>query len=271
MAVNIRRVRLVLIIVACVIVVISVVGFFVIPGVIERKANAMLEQAEAKTGRHIEMSDVSLRGLKSVAVSRLTISDVDHPERVGVAFDDVKISLSGLPVGDFSIASIDVDGLEITLRTSDGKTNFDDVLNKLRKKEDETPSEVKEAPAWKKYVTPFPEISVKEVSVTMPTMKLGKSVEVGAVSGEHVFVNQADDGTYAIEAGVSALLVENGTPTMYRSGLSGRVKNGHDGTVSVTVPQSEKQTVPEFLRELSVGFDKVRLVLPTGIGLPRQG
>lgn len=266
MAVNSRRIRLILIIVVCVIIVISAVGFFVIPGVIESKANAMLEQAEAKTGRHIELSDLSLRGLKRVAVSRVTISDIDHPERIGVAADDVLISFSGFPVGDFSIASIRVDNLDITVRMSGGATNFEDILNKLRRKEEEVPQESKAAPAWKKYITPFPEIRVSEVSVTMPTIKLGKSVEIGAVSADEVEVSQSKkDGAYALSAGVSALLVENGTPTTYRSEVSGHILNTKEGSISITSPQSEKETVPEVMRRTSVAFEAIRLVLPTTI------
>ena len=123
-----KRFRLVLIVSVCVILIGVVLGWLIIiPGIIESRVSDALVQAGEKTGRTIAVSGIRLSGLKSVRIGRTTISDVGQPEKTGVSLDDVEIALSGLPVGDFTIASVDVEDIHVHVRTDGGKSNFDDV------------------------------------------------------------------------------------------------------------------------------------------------
>ena len=187
MAVNSRRFRLILIVCVCVVLLGLVLGWaIVIPKVIEAKANDALAQIQEKTGRTVAISGIHLSGLKSLSVGHTTLSDVNQPEKTGVALDDVKVTLSSLPFGEFSISSIQIDEIHVHVRMDEGKTNFDDVIELLKPKEKKEPTEPKKPSKWKQYLTPFPRVEIGALAVTMPEIKVNDVLEVGAVPASHL-------------------------------------------------------------------------------------
>ncbi len=265
MATKSRRIWLVITIILGVILLAGIACWFIIaPKIIENKANSTLQAVSQKTGRQFEISDIKLYGFTRVGVGRLTISDINHPERNGVTFNDVGIGLSNIPIGDFSISSIDVESLAVTLRIENQITNFEDILKKLHKSESETTETPSEPPAWKRYITPFPKIHVSEIALSMPSVKLHDNLEVSAVSAEQLIVEVSPDtGMYDIQSNISASFLESGIPTNYESKLAGTIKNGHEGAVSITMPHAETGQIPEILKQSAISFDKISFVLPT--------
>ena len=266
MANHSRRIRLILIILLCIILAGLIIGWFVLaPIIIESKANDALKEVAEKTGRHVELSGIHLSGLKSATIGKLTISDVDQPEKTGLAIDDAKITLSSLPFGDFSIASVSVDELNVTVRVSDGKTNFDDLLESLRPKPESTETGPKKPKAWKRYITPFPAIQISSLNVSMPSIHVNDSLEVGDISASDIQVKTDEDGFYLINSNLSAQLVESDTPTTYESRLSGSVKSGKEGFITLTMPKSKADQSPAIFNQASgsIAFDSLRFELPT--------
>ena len=91
MAFNSRGLQIGVIVTICVIIVgICIAWFVVVPMVIDQKVSDALAKASEKTGRHFEVSDIRLSGLSSARISRITISDVDVPDRPGLTVEDLK-------------------------------------------------------------------------------------------------------------------------------------------------------------------------------------
>lgn len=269
MAFNSRGLRIGIIVSLCVIIVgIGIAWFFVIPMVIDQKVSEALAKAEEKTGRHFELSDVRLTGLSSARISRISVSDVNAPERSGLTLEELKVSLSGIPVGEFSISRISVGELGIQLRVDDHATNFDDIIQKLKSKSGASGGSAAPS-AWKKYFSPFPVIEVNEISVSMPSFDVAGSVEVGAVSASNVRVQEAERerGLYDLSGNVSALIVSAGEHQTYESRLSGSISGKSKGTISLSQPRGADGSVPSVFKQhgASFVFDHVNFVFPSTV------
>ena len=269
MAFNSRGLQIGVIVTICVIIVgICIAWFVVVPMVIDQKVSDALAKASEKTGRHFEVSDIRLSGLSSARISRITISDVDVPDRPGLTVEDLKISLSGMPIGDFSIAEVSIGELGINFRVDGAKTNFDDIIEKLKPK-GKTSGGAKAPSAWKKLITPFPVIEVNEVSVSMPSQKIAENMELGAVSASKVSVrtSETEDGLYDVAGDVSALIVSDGEHQTYESHLSGSISGGSKGVISLSLPRGENGSVPSLFKQngASLSFDHVNFVFPSTV------
>ena len=268
MAVNSRRFRIILIVCVCVVLLGLVLGWaIVVPKVIEAKANDALAQVKEKTGRTVAISGIRLSGLKSLSVGHTTLSDVNQPEKTGVTLDDVKVTLSSLPFGDFSISSIQIDDIHVHVRLDEGKTNFDDVIEALKPKEKKEPTEPKKTPKWKQYLTPFPRVEIGSLAVTMPEIKVNDVLEVGAVSASHLLLKSSDNEElpYDVSGNFEMLLVESGKPSTYVSRVSGQIKDGKNGYVKLTQPVSDDKQIPDIfkLNGSQIAFENVEFKLPT--------
>lgn len=269
MAFNSKRIRWIAILVLSALVAIAALVWFVVaPAVIENYASEALGKVQEKTGRHIKLGDIRLTGLKSAHVAKITVSDVHAPEKIGVHLENVSIALTGLPINDqFSIASIDVGGLDIQVRVQDGVTNFDDIIQKLMPKEAEAAEKPKKPSAWKKFITPLPALTVDRVQVSMPSIRVNDILEVGAVSASQLSwtPSLAVSEFYELEGKISALLNESGKKTTYHADLFGNIKNAKEGVISVSLPLSDSGLTPELMRHAKgdVVFRTASLVLPT--------
>ena len=267
-----RRIRLIILITLGVIVVALVVGWFVVvPGIVSREVDKALSKAQEKTGRTFETENVRLAGLTGIRIGHLTVSDVNEPSKIGISVDDVCIHLSGLPINDdFSISSVRVGDLNVSLRRSEDGTNFDDIIRMLKPKpvvDEVVPAAAPKPETWKRYFTPFPDIEISSVAITTDPIHVTEDFEVGAVSANdvHVSTETTDAVYYLVDGSISALLVESGTPTTYRSSLSGRIRSGKNGEITLSAPKSEEGSLPAMLTQgdTNVTFDNVIFRLPT--------
>lgn len=267
MAFNSKRLRLGIIISVCVILIAAVAGWlFIVPSIIEAKANDALAKASEKTGRHIEISGIQLSGFSAASVTRIMISDVGHLEKTAILFDDVKVGLSGLPFGNISVSSVDVDELAIHIRNDNGKTNFDDLIQSLKPKNKDDESGEKKSTSWKQYITPFPSIHISNVAVSMPEINAGKSIQVNAVSAENIDISSSEkDGRYEVTGTISALIGENDTRTTYETKVTASIKNKSEGKITLSMPVSNTGTVPAIFshNDANIAFKDVAFVLPT--------
>ena len=270
MSLDKKRVWLVLGIILGVIIVAMIAGWFiVVPGIIESKVNSALIEVSEKTGRHIEIDGVRLTGLSSARINRLTLSDKDSPQTTGLRIDDISVSLSGLPTSDqFSIASVDIGNLEVSLRRDGNKTNFDDVLEKLKPKDEDSEEHTDtEKSKWKRYITPFPDIEIESLSISTSPIKVHETLEIGTVSVTDFKISTTDDEppAYQVSGILSALLIESGTPMTYESAMNGQFRNGKNGLLTVSYPKSKDGISPSLFtqNEMKLTFDELQFVLPS--------
>lgn len=295
MATDKRRLRLGLAIGGGVVVAGALLTWFtVLPYVAENKINASLEDVSKRIGREVRISDLRLTGLRSAHIGRLSVSDVGKPEHVGVRLDGVDVALSAIPIGsDFRVQSIDIDDVEIALRMTGTQTNFDDILEKLKKspgKKQEASGE-KQSAKWQHYVTPLPDVRIQNASLNMPAVEIRPDLHLGAVifndfelraaDSEAFFAHSADSNVVfswkkaspktvgktgvEIHGFVSALLLESNAPTAYKASVSGMILDGENGFVAVSQPKSEKGAIPLIFREngAALTFENFTLKLPT--------
>lgn len=257
--------------------------FAIAPRAAEQIINDSLEEISARAGRRIAVSDIRLTGLRSARLGQIAISDAGHPDRIGIRLDGVGVALTHIPFGsDFSIASIEIDSLEVVLRRTDGATNFDDILNKLKKRGDPEAADAADISGWKRFITPLPEIEIASASLTMDPVALRPDLQLGAVAAESLrfapaderkasetdgFGAMPDDGGGGVTGKISFLLVENNAPETYSSQFSGQIRSARDGFVSFLLPLSEKGAKPAFMTQngAEYGFEAVRFALPSTI------
>ncbi len=269
MALNSKRVRLIAILILCALLaIIALVWFIIAPALIENYVNDMLTQTENKIGRHVEISDIKLTGIKSAQIQRIQISDQHAPERTGVALDDVEITLTNLPLGSsFAIQSIQIGDLDIHIRMTDGVSNFDDIVQKIIARKSEDPKKPKTTPAWKRFITPLPAVTVERVAVSMPPARINDNLEISAVSAANMAYvpSKNNPDFYDVQGQLSILLDESGTRTTYNAEISGNIKNSKEGMISVTQPISNSGMVPALMRhdKGKLAFKSVSLTLPT--------
>ena len=269
MALNSKRVRLIAIIILCAILaIVALVWFVIAPTFLENYVNDMLAKVEAKTGRHIEINNIKLTGIKSASIHRVTISDVRAPERTGIALDGVNIALSAVPLNSrFSIQSVQIDEMNVHVRMAENVSNFDDILKKLTSKTAKDTDEAAKSAAWKRLITPLPAVKLERLAMTMPPVRVNDGLEISAVSAADLAwePSQQEVGVYELKGRLSALLDESGTRTTYNTELSGRIQNREKGVISVTQPLSDHGLVPAVMRHDhgTVGFDTASWVLPT--------
>ena len=270
-----KRVWLALLIVLGVIITgLCLVWFIIFPRIIESDVNAILQSVSEKTGRHIEIDGVRLTGITSAKVKHLTVSDLNSPEDTGVQADDIAISLRrGIPNDPvsssfFSISSIDVGSLEVFLRRDGDKTNFDDILEKLKPKgEDEDSVKTESVKPWKRYITPFPSIQIESFALSTSPMEIREDLKIGALSVSDIQIKTMEDvqTVYEISGQVSAQLIESGTPMTYEAAMAGHVQNSKIGTFTVSYPKSKDGKSPAVFTqgEMHIGFDEAQFILPS--------
>lgn len=272
-----KTVILIVLIAIGVLVVGGAIGWFAVaPTVIHHKLENAFEKLESKTGRHVAVQGVSLRSLRSVALSGVTISGANAPENVAVAVDSVGLRLANVPLfGSIRIANVEVGTVQVNL-TSDDETNLEALLDKLRGSKDEASDEEnkeeKRDAEWKKYVTPLPSVTIDKVSVEMtPIDVAGKIALKGVEMRSFAFTNMAevDKTRYDLKAVVSATLSDGAETTTYESTVEADLESTKTGTISVTMPKSENGEIPKWLKpgEYTMDMEKIAIELPVTIHL----
>lgn len=270
-AISKGRAGLALAIAACLLVIgAGAVWFGVLPHVIESEIRGSLASVTEKTGRTVDVSGIRLTGIWRVQADRIVVSDAGNPERAGVLLTDVGIKVSGVLSGDKAhIDGISVGDADINFRAwTDGKTNFDDLLEYLKPKEKAAESGAKaKSEKWKHWVTPAPELNVDAISIQMKPLRIHETLEVGAVTVSDFKMSQGGEEppAFAFHGRVSALLVEDGAPTAYESQIEGKFSATDEGFVSLKYPRSSNHEAPHLFHEGGVAavFDEARLVLPS--------
>ena len=131
-----------------------------------------LPKFEEKLGRDIEFSDVDLHGLTGISLNNVVLRDTNGSGEF-VKIDRVTLRTDKSPAFyvDFKIASLDVDGLDLSLkRFEDGTTNYADIeeyVDKLlNKKPPKVPQEPKKPSPLARYFKPLPKLHVTHGRIT---------------------------------------------------------------------------------------------------------
>lgn len=255
---------------ASVAVVAGAAWFLVVPHIIESELNSSLEYVAEKTGRSVVLTGLRLNGLASAKIERISISDVDQPEHVGAAFNQVRIELDRIPWnGKARISAIHADDVDITLRRENHTTNFDDIIAKLKKNDGGNASTPSQSSRWKQWITPLPEISIGEVALKMTPIQIKDDWEIGALSGSNIHIIPGENSKtllpIQLSGNLSALFVESGEPTIYESKLTGHIQSETDGEIILSYPQSSKKTAPVVFKEgnVEIRYANVSFSLPS--------
>ncbi|MCL2325558.1 MAG: transglycosylase domain-containing protein [Proteobacteria bacterium] len=241
-------------------------GWFVLaPKLIAAKLDNVLAEVSVKTQRTVSYERARLSSPKSLTLDGIVISDVGAPASKGISIRSVTISLDRLPLGtDFRVAHIDISTVDVAFHHANGQTNFDDVLDLLRPRDAEpkTPSQPK---AWRRYITPMPSVHIDAIHVLTTPIAFHSDLSLLAVSAKNASFRTTADGGYALTANVAAELNESGHATVYASELQGNLKNGREGSVTLTLPKSQQGTSPKALQLAghNATFEKILWELPT--------
>ena len=278
---NRKRILLVILIVLALIVVVAAVAWFaIVPGIIHSKLEDVFEQAEAKTGRHIAVSEVSLRSLKRVMLKGVSISDVNDPQSEAIKIDSVELSLAHIPgMGEIRLSYIDVGVVEVRVTRDGGHYNFDDVRQLLSRPEeglddDEEKKEEKEEPTWKQYLTPLPDVDIASILVEMPSLEVMPSVVVTDVNASDVQVRWLSDDDrqqLVLTMNASATFDEAGKKIRYSTFVDAEVASSSEGRIMVMMPRNAYGEIPAPFRPDSYVADAeaFNFILPTTISLVR--
>lgn len=270
-----KRLRVALpIIGASVVVVAGAAWFLIVPHIIESELNSSLEYVAEKTGRSVVLTGLQLSGLTGAKIERITISDVDQPEHIGAAFNQVRIELDRIPWnGKARLSALSADDVDIRLRLDNHATNFDDILAKLKKTDSDAASAPSPSSRWKQWITPLPQIDIGEISLRISPIRVKENWEIGALSGSNIHITPDEKSKtllpVRLSGNLSALFVESGVPTLYESKLTGHIRSKQNGEISLSYPQSSKKTAPAVFKEgnVEIRYENVEFVLPSTVSV----
>ena len=244
--------------------------YAVVPGIIHAKLEEAFTAAEQKTGRKIALGDVRLRSLRHLTLNDLTIADKDS-KQPAITVDQVDLYLAGIPgIAEPRLADVKVNDVQITFNYKDGHHNFEDLLAlvKTTDRENGDEDDEKTPPAWKRYITPLPDISVNDVQIAMPSLPLVASTSLTALNAKNIAVStESRDAKKVIKLTATAgfTLDEKGTKNEYASTLSAEMMGKSEGALTLTMPRNKANAIPELLKVADYAIETQTLTwtLPT--------
>ena len=244
---------IILVAIGVLLIIAAVAWYAIVPGLIQSKLEDAFQSAEQKLGRKITLEDVSLRSLRHVTLKNITVAKKDA-EGADITLDKLDLYLAGIPgFADIRLSEIDANDVEILFEIKDGHHNYEDILALLPKsnKDDDGNDDDAEPPAWKRYITPFPDVSVHAVNVVMPDIPIAGNTAVSGLKANDIRVtakkpNRDEKTQYAVFMDGTITLSEKGTKTEYKSSLQAEVSDKNHGKVSVSMPLSAAGESPSM-------------------------
>lgn len=231
----------------------TIAWFAVVPGIIHGKLEEAFNAAEQKTGRKIALGDVRLRSLRHLTLSDIAVADKDS-EQSAITVDQVDLYLAGIPgIADLRLSEVSVNDVQITLDFKDGHHNFEDLMAMLKTSDSENDDadDEKTPPAWKRYITPLPDVSVNDVKIVMPSVPLVASTSLTALYANNIVLSaEAHEAKKVIKltATVGFALDEKGSKNEYASTLDAEIMGKSDGALTVTMPRNKDNDIPGLLK-----------------------
>ncbi len=273
----------VVVLVSLILVGLAICWFAVVPGMVRSKIDDALAKAEEKTGRHITISDVALKSPKRLVLMGISVTDDRQNPSMALKVDTVDLQLAALPVlNDIRIARLEVGNVDLSITSEDGSLTFDDIKKLLpisdkEKSDDEDKDENKpddkSDSKWKQYVTPFPEVSVASVKLSMPAMEMvsGFSLKGAKLDKINLNITTSPDKkqTISFSADATGQFSENGLETTYTSSIKADVVSKKEGEVTLTMPRNSygELPLPFRLENYVTEVTAVKLTLPSTVSL----
>ncbi len=271
-----KTVVLIIVIALCVLVTAGAVTWFVVvPNIVDAKLDDAFKKLQTKTERHLEIANVSLKSPRHITLTDIGISEPNDPQNQAITIDQVDLKLANIPgLGDLRLSEINVGDVSVHVTRDNDKTNFDDIIQALRPKNkadndnDSENDETSEPPAWKKYITPYPDVTLNQVQITMPELALTPSLAVTGVAAKDIQItwDEVDgENMLVMHAKAATALRENGTETTYQTSIRANVVNAQNGTIELSLPKSTDDELPDVFSpgNFTVNAQKVVYTLPT--------
>lgn len=138
------------------------ITWLALPSIVGWLIRRELPKAEEKLGRKVDFGDLELHGLSGVTLRDVVVYDKAGSEPF-LRVDSVDVRLSSVPLwGDFTVASITVEGPSAHLVRANGEDNFSDIVKALTKKKPKTQKKKSSGSKKKKSLfDPFPTVTVR--------------------------------------------------------------------------------------------------------------
>lgn len=242
---------IILVAIGVLLIIAAVAWYAIVPGLIQSKLEDAFQSAEQKLGRKITLEDVSLRSLRHVTLKNISIAKKDADGN-DITLDKLDLYLAGIPgLAEIRLSEINANDVEIQFELRDGHHNYEDILALLPKSQDsDNDDDADSSPAaWKRYITPFPKVSVHTVKVVMPDIPLAGNTQVSGLQANDIRIDtqksdSASKNAFSVTLDGKITLSEGGTKTDYRASLQAVVSDKSHGTVSVSMPRSSEGKTP---------------------------
>ena len=243
---------IILVAIGVLLIIAAVAWYAIVPGLIQSKLEDAFQSAEQKLGRKITLEDVSLRSLRHVTLKNISIAKKDADGN-DITLDKLDLYLAGIPgLAEIRLSEINANDVEIQFELRDGHHNYEDILALLPKSQDsDNDDDADSSPAaWKRYITPFPKVSVHTVKVVMPDIPLAGNTQVSGLQANDIRIDtqksdSASKNAFSVTLDGKITLSEGGTKTDYRASLQAVVSDKSHGTVSVSKEKRPRCFIPK--------------------------
>lgn len=242
---------MILVAIGVMLVIAAVAWFAIVPEIIHSKLEEAFLAAEQKLGRKISLEDVSLRSLRHVTLKNMTIAgkNTDQPD---ITLDKLDLYLAGIPgFVPIRLSEIEAHAIQIQFDIRDGHHNYEDLLELLpqSKDSDETTNDTAAPPTWKRYIMPFPDVSVHAVHVVMPELPVAGKTKIAGLRANDIRITaQKPDFDFVVSLEGVITLAEGETKTEYRAPLQATLSSARQGQVKVMMPVSSSGEIPALFR-----------------------
>lgn len=242
------------------------------PLIVAYVIRSKLPAIEEKLGREIEFSDVDLHGLSGISLNNVVLRDSSGPGAL-VKIDRVTVLTDKSPAFyvDFKIASVTVEGLDLSLkRFEDGTTNYTDIeeyVDKLlKKKPPKVPVTPKKPSPLARFLKPLPEIHVIGGRIAYEDALAGEFA-FHALDDLQITLSQEALGAPYVFSGGFAVAARLGDAGEFEHVVSfeGAIKNKNDGEVQLDFEGGLDLPMVDAYIGRSARIQQVALELPSTV------
>ncbi|MGI5830480.1 MAG: biosynthetic peptidoglycan transglycosylase [Bradymonadia bacterium] len=234
-----------------------VTWYLVLPPIIENSINNELAKTTEKLQRNVKVQGIALNSPWSVGIEQISLFD-PKSEEIGVNCKQIQAKFRELPLSrkHIKFKQIEIESCELWYRTVEDRTNFDDIIEKLKPREKSLPSAEKKISALQRMLSPLPQIKLNKLWIHMQPVQLRHSFAFAIHELSEILLTQDDEKYYKLNAIVDYQSIIQNKDRRDSARISASIKSAKEGKILFEHVDAQAQTP---LISLDLGDSKLEL------------
>lgn len=244
--------------------------FFVLPSFVQKAIDNEIGRAEKSLQRKIHVNGFKLKSPWSFSVQDLELYDVNS-DLVGLRCTEMRASFNQIPwrKSGLRFESISIDECKIWVRSSQGRSNFDDILQKLKPRQSQEPREAKKTSALARMFSPLPRIDVRSIQFDMLPVSVKDKFGLSLQEINQLEVYQNDEKRYIGQATIQTQLTNSASQLAQKLSLAFELKSSKEGNIKVSPLEAQNtgSLLALDIGQSSFALSSISFQLPTTLVL----